>query len=52
MFLPREVHGQKSLVGYSQWGRKRVRYDLVTKQQELLSNLQDVVGGSSLGLPQ
>ena len=22
MFLPRESHGQKSLVGYNQWGHK------------------------------
>ena len=24
--------GQRSLVGYSPWGRKRVRHDLATKQ--------------------
>ena len=23
-FLPGEVHGQRSLVGYSQWGRKEL----------------------------
>ena len=27
VFLPRESHGQKSLVGYSPWGCKRVRQD-------------------------
>ena len=27
-----EIHGQRSLVGYSPWGHKRVRRDLVTKQ--------------------
>ena len=26
-------HGQRSLAGYSPWGRKTVRHDLVTKQQ-------------------
>ena len=28
-----EIHGQKSLVGYSPWGQKRVRHDSATKQQ-------------------
>ena len=28
------THGQRSLAGYSPWGLKRVRYDLVTKQQQ------------------
>ena len=32
-FLPGKSHGQRSLAGYSLWGRKRVRYDLATKQQ-------------------
>ena len=27
-------HGQRSLVGYSPWGRKRIGHDLVTKQQQ------------------
>ena len=26
-------HGQRNLVGYSQWDLKRVRHNLVTKQQ-------------------
>ena len=30
--LPRESHGQRSLVGYSPWGRKRVGHNLVIKQ--------------------
>ena len=34
VFLPGESHGQRSLVGYSPWGHKRVRHDLVTKQQQ------------------
>ena len=29
-FLPGKSHGQKSLVDYSIWGHKRVRYNLVT----------------------
>ena len=29
-----ESHGQRSLAGYSPWGRKRVRNDLVTKQRQ------------------
>ena len=32
VFLPGESHGQRSLAGYSPWGHKRVRHDLVTKQ--------------------
>ena len=27
VLLPGEFHGQRSLVGYSPWGRKRVRHD-------------------------
>ena len=27
LFLPGKFNGQRSLVGYSPWGRKRVRYD-------------------------
>ena len=33
-FLPGESHGQRSLVGYSPWGRKRVIHDLVTKEPQ------------------
>ena len=32
VFLLGKFHGQRSLEGYSPWGLKRVRYDLVTKQ--------------------
>ena len=31
VFLPGKSHGQRSLVGYSPWGCKRVRHDLATK---------------------
>ena len=32
VFLPGEVHGQRSLIGYSPWGHRGVRCNLVTKQ--------------------
>ena len=31
VLLPRKPHGQRSLVGYSPWGCKRVRHALGTK---------------------
>ena len=34
VFLPGKSHGQGSLVGYSPWGRKRIRHDLAAKQRE------------------
>ena len=34
LFLPGKSHGQRSLVVYSLWCGKRVRYDLATKQQQ------------------
>ena len=37
--LPGKSHGQRSLMGYSSWGPKRVRHDLATKQQQQ----QDIV---------
>ena len=36
VFLHMKSHGQGSLTGYSPWGCKRVRHDLVTKQQQEL----------------
>ena len=39
VFLPGKPHGQRSLVGYSPWGRKRIRHDLVTKQQMFVAAL-------------
>ena len=40
-FLTREFHGQRSLAGYSPWGHKRVRNDLVTKQpQQMMSGME------------
>ena len=35
VFLPGEFHGQRSLVGYTPWGHKRIEYSLLTKQQKL-----------------
>ena len=32
--LPGKSHGQRSLAGHSPWSCKRVRHDLVTKQQQ------------------
>ena len=37
IFLPGKSHGQRSLVNYSPWGCKRVRYNLVTRQQQPLN---------------
>ena len=37
IFLPGKSHGQRSLVGYSPWGHKRVGHDLATKQQQYTS---------------
>ena len=36
VFLLEKSHGQRILAGYSPWGRKRVRHDLATKQQQQL----------------
>ena len=36
VFLPGKFHGQRSQVGYSPWGHKRVRHDLETKQQQIV----------------
>ena len=35
IFLPEKPHGQRSLAGYSPQGLRRVRHNLVTKQQQL-----------------
>ena len=34
-----ETHGQRSLVGYSSWGPKRVGHNLVTKQHDKKINI-------------
>ena len=37
VFLPGKSRGERSLVGYSPWGRQRARRALVTKQRQGLS---------------
>ena len=39
VFLPGKSHGQRSLVGHGPWNLKRVRHDLVTKQQQKPDNM-------------
>ena len=39
VFLSGESHGQWSLVGYSPWGHKGFRHDLMTKQQQQNTHL-------------
>ena len=34
VFSPGESHGQRNLAGYSPWGCKRVRHNLVTKKKK------------------
>jgi len=41
VFLPGKSHGQRSLAGYSPWGRKRARHDLATKQQMEVKHRQE-----------
>ena len=36
VFLPRQSHGRRSLAGFSPWRCKRVKHDLVTKQQQTI----------------
>ena len=36
VFLPGKSHRQRSLVGYSQWGCKRVRRDSAPEQQQTI----------------
>ena len=36
---PRKSHGERSLVGYSPWSRKRVRHVLATKQRQQVAKL-------------
>ena len=39
VFLLGKSHGQRSLVGYSPWGRKRIGQDLATKQLQYFGHL-------------
>ena len=38
-FLPGKSHGQRSLAGYSPWGLKRIRHDLMTKHNTIDSSV-------------
>ena len=40
-------HGQRSLAGYSPWGRKRVGHDLATKQKQKWSSQETVTGAQA-----
>ena len=44
VFLPGKSHGQRSLVGYSPWGCKRVGDDLVTEQQQQVNRGKPIIG--------
>ena len=39
VFLPGISHRQRSLVGYSPWGRRRVRHSWTTKQKQRQRNI-------------
>lgn len=39
--MPGKSHEQKSLVGYSPWGCKRVRQDFSTEQQQNMNVMHD-----------
>ena len=41
VFLPGNFRGQRSLAGYSPWGRRRAGHDLATKQQFLIVDIHD-----------
>ena len=41
VFLPGKSPGQKSLAGYRPRGYKRVRHDLVTKEQQHVQSAED-----------
>ena len=43
VLLPKESHGQRILAGYSPWGRKRLRHDLATKDQQQDGNKEESV---------
>ena len=43
VFLLGKSHGQRSLVGYSPWGCKRVGHDLATKQQQIAALITPIL---------
>ena len=42
VFLPGKSNGQRSLVGYSPWGHKRIGHNLVTKQQTYIKGYLEI----------
>ena len=40
VFLPGKSHGQRSLLGFSPWGHKRIGHYLATKQQQHFFNIE------------
>ena len=50
VFLPGKSHGQRSLMGYSPWGHKRVRQDLATEQQDKVKGSKgpDIINASDI----
>ena len=42
VFLPGKYHGQRSLVGYSPWGCKRVGHDLASNQQQFTLDINNI----------
>ena len=43
-FFPGESHGQRSLMGCSPWGRKRVEHDAVTNNNRSMSYTLNLIG--------
>ena len=41
VFLPGKSHRQRRLAGYCPWSHKRVRHNLVTKQQQIYNKNSD-----------
>ena len=48
VFLPEKPHGQRSLVGYSPWGRN-VRHNLATEQQKSFWDFYTILPCSHMG---
>ena len=50
VFLPRECHGQRSLVGYHPWGCKRVRHDLAQSRLDGMGEIDCPPKKSEVGM--
>ena len=42
VFLPWKSPGQRTLAGYSSWGHKRVKHDLVTKNNNIYTKMYNI----------